>query len=999
MFETQKRAIILAALVLAIGGIIGWNRMPKQEDPRFPARFASITVTFPGAGANTVDRLVVKPLERELRGISEIRNVRAISRQDVAVAVVELEETVYDTDAVWDEVDTAVDRAERDFPEGVGPAERDYEVGEIESVTFALTGSRNWATLLDAAERLEEQLLRRPGVKRVVFTPDFDTQVKVELAPEQAYALSVSAQSLAELIKGRATVIPGGTTRVAQREVTVLNNGRWESLEELRRLAVPLPDGRVLPLQSIARVGFGPSEPVRETVRFNGERAVIVGVVPQEATDLVVLGEQLGSAMPALEAEVAPFELHRLTNQPARVESRLADLRGSLLHGILIVATVVMLAMGLRIGGTVALSVPMVSLISILVYYVAGGVLHQITVAALVVSLGLLVDNAIVVSERIQWHLDRGAGRGEAASYAVRELAYPLAAATGTTLAAFLPLLLSKGVSADFTRAIPQVVMLTLSVSFLFALTVIPTIGTAVFRPSRRASAQGTAPKLFQRIAQLPVRRPGRVLLAAGVLLLASAALLPLVRLQFFPGADRNQVVLELELPSGSTSEATSEAAWLLERELISNPRVRHVAAFVGRSTPAFYYNLVGRSNAPNFAQLLVTTQRERDVPGISTWSREFAKEHLPGTAFVARPLEQGPPAAAPVEIRLYADKRHRLTAAVQGVFEAVKQAEGTRDVRHDMDLGSLALAVEVDDAASALERVSPADASLSLLSRTRGIPAGEYRGSTEPAEVVVRSPAGRDAPTGELLHTLVPSRNGRFIPLSAVAASDFELQPSRISRRNGRLVASVFAELGSETGYNEVLGEVEPRLGRILPEGVSYQIGGIAESSGDANAAILDASYLGVAVLLFVLLLQFRSFRRVGLVLLTVPLAAIGVVPGLVIFSKPFGFTSMLGAISLTGIVVNNAIILIDTIETRRRRGEQLAEALPGAVLERMRPILLTVSTTVLALVPLQFSSSSLWPPFASALISGLLASTVMTLLVVPAAYYLIFSRKGLTI
>lgn len=992
IFHSQRRAILLAAVALALGGIVGWTQMPKQEDPRFPDRFGNITVTFPGATAETVERLVVLPLERELAEISRVETVQARAGSDVAVVIVELAETVYETDPVWDDVDAAVARAEADFPDGVGSVTTDYEVTDLESVTFALTGSRDWNTLMAAATRLEDRLLRLDGVKRTERTPDFDTQVIVELAAEQAQAVGVSARDVARSIEQHTVVVPGGAARLASREVAVDSGTDFASLEELRRLSVPLPDGRVLPLTSLATVRHGPAEPVQEHVRYNGERALIVGVVPQAETDLIEFGRELESELGALEAAVAPLSLERLTYQPVRVERRLADLQFSLLQGMLIVATVVMVALGRRVGGVVAAFVPLVSLAALLVYYVAGGVLHQITIAALVVSLGLLVDNAIVVSERIQWHIDTGRSPIDAAGLSVRELALPLAAATGTTLASFIPLLLSRGVSADFTRAIPQVVMLTLSVSFAFALTVIPTAGTVLFRPGGNPAAAGSP--LLRRLSQLPARRPWRILAAAALLVVASTALLPFVRLQFFPGSDRNQLVLEMELPAGSTAEATSEAAWTLEQELLRDGQISDVAAFVGRSTPAFYYNLVGRSNAPNFAQLLVTTRSEADVPQVAARARRIADRRLPGISFVARPLEQGPPAAAPVEIRLYGEDRAELADGVRTVFEAVKKTAGTRDVRHDMDLGTLSLRVRVNEAIALSRYIAEPEAALAVLSQTRGIPAGEYRGGDDPADIVVRSPGGRDTAMASLSGTPIRAGDGRYVPLAALAETGLEMRPATINRRDGRNVASVYAELAPGVGYNEVLAAVEPRLGDILPDGVNYEIGGVAESSGEANSAILEASYLGAGVLIFILVLQFRSFMLVGLVLLTVPLAAVGVIPGLFIFNRPFGFTSMLGAISLIGIVVNNAIILLDTVENRRRTGSGLESALRDAVLERMRPILLTVLTTVLALVPLLFSSSSLWPPFASALISGLLASTVMTLLVVPAAYFLMFRR-----
>jgi outer membrane protein TolC len=498
-------------------------------------------------------------------------------------------------------------------------------------------------------------------------------------------------------------------------------------------------------------------------------------------------------------------------------------------------------------------------------------------------------------------------------------------------------------------------------------------------------------------VAAQTIRRPVVVLAGAGLLLILSLSLLPRIQLQFFPGGDRNQIVLELELSAGTHVEATSEAARVLEEELLPDERVRHIATFVGRSAPAFYYNLTGRSNSPNFAQLLVTTRSQADVPEIAARARSVAREKLAGITFVARELEQGPPASAPVAIRLYSEDRAALAQGIRALFAEARSIEGTRDVRHDLDVGGLAYTVDIEEAAALARGTSMPGIAQALLSRTRGLPSGEFRGGREPARIVVRAPEGEKTPLEELPGTLLfPKTAGAEVtPLGGVARGQLSLKPATIRRENGRRLATLFSELEPGYGYNDVLAVLGPRLPELLPDGVTYEIGGAAESSQEANSAILEASYLGVGILLLILLLQFRSFVRLGLILLTVPLAAVGVIPGLVIFGEPFGFTSLLGTISLIGIVVNNAIILMDTIEGKRRE-MPIEEAIPQSVLERMRPILLTVLTTVCGLMPLLFSSSSLWPPFASAMISGLLASTVMTLLVVPAAYYLIYRRRS---
>ncbi|MFW5842610.1 MAG: efflux RND transporter permease subunit [Spirochaetota bacterium] len=987
----QKRLILSAVALLVVAGVLSWSGMPKQEDPSLPDRFGSVVVTFPGATAETVEQLVVLPMERELQGVAEIRFVSAAARADVAVFSIELNETIYETDAAWKRVEDAVARAERELPAEADSPETNWEGLDLQAVTIAITGSGNWLELRDAAEAVEDRLYRVPGVKRVVTTPELDTQVTVAMSESALRQFSLSSVDLAGLLSSRTRVIPGGHIEVGGLRVPVDTGSDIRTVEELAATQIPVSPGASLPLSALGDVSYGRREPLENLVRFNGRQAIIVGAVPKDSIDVVAFGEDVSALLPELEALVVPLRLEVMTFQPDRVEARLGGLQFSLYQGIFIVAMVLVFSMGLRLGLTVSVMIPSVALASLTLYASFGGVLQQMSVAALVMSLGLLVDNAIVVSERIQWWIDNGESQFEAANRSVREMAVPLAAATGTTLAAFLPLLLSRGATADFTSAIPRLVMLTIAVSFFFALTVTPTLGILVFRKKRNEKEHGMV-KLALRISHIPARRPGLVVALASLAVGASFALTPFIGAQFFPSGDRNQLVLDVELPVGAHLLATNEIVSLLEREVAKREEVVQVAAFVGRSAPPFYYNIIAQSNAPHFGQLLVTTRTVEDVETLVEWSRSFAARELPGIIMIPRRLEQGPPVSAPVEIRLKSDNLVTLQEATLVTLEAVQRAPGAVDAYHDLSLGSLNLAYQIDDAAASRMRLGRVDVATTLLASTRGIGAGEIRREDQKVPVVVRSPMGEFTPVSQLESAGIWSPDGRIVPASAIGRTEAQLRPATIRRRDGVRTAGVYAQLAPGAAYNEVLAAVVPNLN--LPEGAIFEIGGAAEGSGDASNAIARGAYVGIAVLLFILIAQFRSFRKVGIVLVTIPLSAVGIIPGLVISRQPFGFMSMLGVIALVGIVVNNAIILIDVIDSRLKEGAALTEAVRLAVEERTRPIILTALTTIAGLVPLLYSSSSLWPPFASALISGLAASTALTILAVPALYVLLFRR-----
>ena len=986
----RRRLIVACALLLALVGFISWQTMPREEDPQFPHRTGLVLTAFPGADAETVERLVVEPLEEEILEVEGVFQIESTARTGFSLLAIELEDTVYDTASVWQDVEDAIDEARREFPSGVLEPELEDDLVSQDSIILAIGGSQDPLRLADAAKKLERGLISVPGVKSVEQIADPEEQITIEYDDETARRLDIDPRELAQQLSGRARIVPGGVIHLGSRIAPLLPNTEFESVAEILDTQILLPSGSAIPLRSFARVRQGPEEPAGERMRWNGERVVGLGVVPRDGIDRVDWGRAVRDRLEELRPAIAPLTLEEVIFQPAGVELRLADLSRSLGLGILIVAAVLFAAMGVRMGTLVALVVPMVAFGAIGIFAMSGGILHQISIAALVIALGMLVDNAIVMAEAIQWRLDEGEPAASAAANSVRELALPLGSATGTTLAAFVPMALSKGNTADFTRAIPTLIMLTLVVSYLFAVMVTPVLSELFLKA--RSDRDHSLPRV-PRVARLGVERPGWVLLGALALLVFTGLLSGLVPKQFFPAADANVVLLELEMPEGTHVEHTSEVAERLERALAARPEVTDVASFVGRATPHFYYNLLSRPNSPHRADVVALTHSLGDVAPVIAWAREWLPENLPEAEVVARQLEQGPPIAAPIELRAVGEDLGELEEAAEAVLGLLRSHPATRDVRHTMSLGAPTVQFTIDDAAAGRFGLNRADVALSLQGRTLGTPVGFLRTGADPVPILVRSSAGERFPPSQLPTLDVAHPGGPPVPLGQIAHLGVEWKPSAIQHRNGERLARVRAQVAPGHTAAAVLGELETGLAALpLPAGVRLEIGGELEESGQANTAILRAMPIGVLLLLFFLLAEFNSFRRVALVLVTVPLAATGVVPGLLISGHNFGFMALLGVIALVGIVVNNAIVLLDVIEQRREEGADIPTALNQAIDRRLRPILLTAGTTVAGLSPLAFSASSLWPPLAWSMISGLVASTILTLLVVPALYRVLF-------
>ncbi|WP_421911344.1 efflux RND transporter permease subunit [Marinobacter sp.] len=992
-----QRLLGMVVTMLCLLGIAAYSTMPRQEDPSFPYRAGLISINYPGASAEAVERLVLQPLSDELRQVEEVDYTQATARTGVAIFNVRLNDTIYDTDSAWDRVRQAMDRARLDFPDDVGQMVLDDRLIDIPAIILAVSGAGSVTELSDVAERLKQNLADISGVSRIELEGDADEQITLALDDAAMYRLGISPARVLDTLARRNQTTPGGFVVADGRRLSVLPNSEFTSMDAIRATPIELPDGSQVPLAAAAEVWRGPAEPRQPEAWYDGERVVLVSMIMEEgSTDAIRFGERVRERLSTIREEFAPYDIREMFFQPDKVEERLDNLAWSLVMSVIIIVAVVFTGMGIRMGLLVASILPMVALISIGLYDLGGGVLHQIAVIGMVISLGILIDNAIVIVESIQGYLDDGMRRLDALKQSVKELAGPLGASTGTTIAAFMPLLLSKGGTADFTRGVPVMIMLTLSVSYLLAVSAVPLLAARFLKPRKTDAREDKLVGLSSFLGDLVARRPGTLILAGTALVVFSLSLTPFMKQQFFPNADRPQVVVELYMPEGTDQERTSSVAADLERAIRTRPEAQEVHRFVGFTGPSFYYNLQREPQAPNRGRIVVSTPTLEDTTGLVQWIRDYAGREMPELQLTAGILGQGPPRAAPVEVRVYHANDDTRARAVEQVFSALRSVKGTVDVRHNLDIGVPSIAINVDDASAARYGLNRADVAQSLYGQSFGVVAEQYRQEEDPIPLVLRSREGTGLSLPRLLSVNIYNDRGDAVPLSAIASVETSWQSAALFQRNGTRMNTVWSNLMAGYSFSQALEGLEARLTENpLPPGTRLDMGGDAEGSGDANNALLTTAPIGVLLLLFFLLIQFNSFRRVGIILLTVPLATVGIFPGLVFSGSPFGFQSLLGVIALVGIVVNNAIVLLDVMDRQLEKGNDIRDAVRKAVEQRTRPILLTTATTVAGLLPLAFSSSTLWPPMAWAIISGLLASTVLTLLVVPSVCTHVISCK----
>jgi multidrug efflux pump subunit AcrB len=993
----QPRLILAAVAIFSLFGLFSWFQMPRQEDPRLTRRFAIVIVPFPGVMAANIERLVVRPLEDELASVEDIRRLLVTSRNGVALASIELRPEVYATDQSWDRIRRALERAKRRFPAGAGEPTLHDDITDIQSVVLAISGERDLRELSRIARELKDEFRTVPQVSRVELIADPEQQVTITLTDLAKRRYGLDARQVIAQLQSRNTVVPGGSFRLGDRDAILNVRAEFQSLAELEQTPILLESGVALPLSAIAQVQHEIRRPAEVRMRFQGKPAIGIGLVAREPANIVQFGEAIRAKVRVIAPKLAGVTLNEVSYQPQRVQERIGELQLSLLLGMAIVAGLLFLTMGRRLGLLVSAVIPVVALTSLAIYALGGGVLHQVSIAAIVVALGMLVDNAIVVGEDMQRLIDDGQTPGEAAQLSVRGLAFPLATATGTTLAAFVPMLLAPGNTGDFTRSLPVVIILTLSMSYLFAVLVTPAMASFMLKPrSKQAIKSLRLTALVDLLGRWSVTRSTRVLALGTALVVIAGALVPFLQQRFFPSSDRNQLIVDLRAAEGSDLSAVDEAALTIEAGLRGRSEVLQVASFVGQSAPRFYYNVMPEPSAPHLAQLVVTTKTVDDVDTLIAWLDHLARKEVPHVTLVARKLEQGPPVNAPIEVRAYSSDLAQLQLAAEAVVAELRQVPGAIAVRHSLSSGTPLIEIAVDDVAAGRRRLSRVDVALSLLGRSRGLPAGDYRGAGTSIPIVLSS-ASSAASDQATLDALDVGRPGASpVPIDQVSVMRPTFQPAAIHRRNSQRVVVVSAQLAPGVTYDNVLRVLRPRLASIgAARGIEFEIGGEAEASDEANLALVKVMPVGLGLLIFFLLLEFSSFRKVAIIMVTVPLASAGVIPGLLLSGQPFGFMSMLGAIALAGIVVNNAIILLDVIDHQRRKGRSVEAAVRSAVGLRTRPILLTSATTVVGLLPLACSSSTLWPPLAWAMISGLSVSTALSLLVIPALYYLIFRNQ----
>ncbi|QIH06436.1 MULTISPECIES: efflux RND transporter permease subunit [unclassified Pseudomonas] len=1005
----NRQIVLFLMLLLAIVGALSYTKLGQSEDPPFTFKAMVIRTSWPGATAQEVSRQVTERIEKKLMETGEYDRIVSFSRPGESQVTFIARDSMHSNQIpeLWYQVRKKISDIRYTLPPGIqGPFFND-EFGTTFGNIYALTGKGfDYAVLKDYADRIQIQLQRVKDVGKVELLGLQDEKIWIELSNVKLATLGLPLAAVQQALEEQNAVSTAGFFETPSERVQLRVSGNFQTVEQIRNFPIRVA-GRTFRIGDVADVRRGFNDPPAPRMRFMGEDAIGLAVAMKEGGDILVLGKALEGEFARLQKTLpAGMELRKVSDQPAAVKTGVGEFVRVLAEALIIVLLVSFFSLGIRTGMVVALAIPLVLAMTFATMYYLGIGLHKISLGALVLALGLLVDDAIIAVEMMAIKMEQGFDRIKAASYAWTSTAFPMLTGTLITAAGFLPIATAQSGTGEYTRSIFQVVTIALVTSWIAAVVFVPYLGEKLLpdlaklhaaKHGAESNPHGTP--FYQRVRRVVgwcVERRKTVIVLTILAFVGSVLLFRFVPQQFFPASGRLELMVDLKLAEGASLSNTADEVKRLEAMLKEHSGIDNYVAYVGTGSPRFYLPLDQQLPATSFAQFVVLAKSIEDRESLRSWLIDTLNEQFPALRSRVTRLENGPPVGYPVQFRVTGEHIEEVRALARKVATKVRDNPHVVNVHLDWEEPSKVVYLNVDQDRARALGVSTANLSKFLQSSLIGSTVSQYREDNELIEILLRGTREERTELSLLPSLAIPTDNGQSVSLSQVATLEYGFEEGVIWHRNRLPTVTVRADIyGKEqpaTLVQQILPTLEP-VRAELPDGYLLEVGGTVEDSTRGQNSVKAGVPLFIVVVLTLLMVQLRSFSRTAMVFLTAPLGLIGVTLFLLVFRQPFGFVAMLGTIALSGMIMRNSVILVDQIEQDIKAGQKPWDAIIEATVRRFRPIVLTALAAVLAMIPL--SRSVFFGPMAVAIMGGLIVATVLTLLFLPALYAAWFRVK----
>ena len=1001
----HKSIIYYFIAVLLTFGIFSFTHMGRMEDPDFTMRTMVVGVSWPGASPQQMSDQVTDKLEEKLRDLPGVDYTKSFTDGSKSVIYINLKEDLPSNKIrpAWEEARNIINDEWKSLPSGVqGPSIND-RFDDVYGTIYALSGDEfSYEEKRQQAEDLKRQLLSVPNVKKITLIGVQEKSLDVTINKDKLASYQVSTQQLLTALKQQSAMVPAGMVNTDTNNVYLRINGVFDSVDAVKNMPVRI-NNQTIRLGDIANVTMTYKDPSSPQFYYEGKPAIGIAISMDTGANNIEFGKAIDTKLKELKTTIpAGLSLDQVSNQPHIVKESIGDFSQSLFEAIAIVLLVSFASLGIRTGIVVALTIPVVVSTTFVLMYENGIYLHKVSLGALILALGLLVDDAIIVVEMMSVKLEEGFNHWRAATFAYESTAFPMLSGTLITCAGFLPLALAEGMVAEFTKSLSIVVFMALILSWIASVLVSPVLGYKIIenKAEKPESEWTRRDHIMHRMKTVFYARFESLLHWAlghhkAVLLLTLGAFIlsllsfPLIKQEFFPSSTRSEIIVSMQFPQSSSIDYTQSQAKSLDALLKDNEHIDHFTTYVGEGSPRFVLTLEPELPRANFMQTIIVTKSLEDRDALFKDLQDQLNDQYPSALINMQFVQIGPPSKYPVMLRVSGPNASEVKTIANDVKAKMQEDKDLHNIAFDWPDTEPVAQIHIDPDKARLLGINSYAVSLHLQSLLSGTKSGEYYEGNQTIPVTFRLSGNENHNLAALSSLPIQTGNGSYVPLSQIATISMSQEEGIIWHRNMMPTISIHANVGPGVLGNAKTKEIYNKLAEYrqnLPTGYTIDLDGSAEKSVTAVQKLLVPMPIMLFAIMTILMFQLKKIALMFMALFTAPLGLIGVVLALNITRTPLGFMAILGIIALSGMIIRNSIILLDQIEIHRAEGQSAREAIINSATLRFRPIMLTAIAAILGMIPLM--RSVFWSPLAIAFSGGLLVATILTLIVLPVMY-----------